>query len=67
MTIEQVWTSHYPKGISAEMEFADKAMPQLLSETAKKIPDQIAIKFYQKEISYKELDLFSTVFASSLQ
>ncbi|MGH2319221.1 long-chain-fatty-acid--CoA ligase [Planococcus sp. SE5232] len=67
MTIEQVWTSHYPKGISAEMEFADKTMPQLLSETAKKIPDHIAIKFYQKEMSYKELDLFSTVFASSLQ
>ena len=67
MKTEQTWKSHYPKGISAEMNFSEKTMPQLLTETAKKIPDHIAIKFYQKEISYKELDLFSTLFASSLQ
>lgn len=67
MKTEQTWKSHYPKGISAEMKFSEKTMPQLLTETAEKIPDHIAIKFYQKEISYKELDLFSTLFASSLQ
>ncbi|MDN3439214.1 long-chain fatty acid--CoA ligase [Planococcus sp. APC 3900] len=67
MTTEQTWKSHYPKGISAEMKFSEKTMPQLLTETAEKIPDHTAIKFYQKEISYKELDLFSTLFASSLQ
>lgn len=36
MTAEQTWKSHYPRGISAEMKFSEKTMPQLLTETAEK-------------------------------
>ncbi|WP_088007336.1 long-chain-fatty-acid--CoA ligase [Indiicoccus explosivorum] len=64
---EKVWHRHYPKDISAEMEFPDKTMPDILTETAAKIPEHVALKFYGREMTYKELLTFSTVFASSLQ
>ncbi|HSI67924.1 MAG TPA: long-chain fatty acid--CoA ligase [Planococcus sp. (in: firmicutes)] len=67
MTMEQTGATHYPKEISAKMEFPNKTMPQYLAETAAKIPDHVAIKFYNHEMTYRELEMLSTVFASSLQ
>jgi long-chain acyl-CoA synthetase len=67
MAMEQAASKHYPQGIQSAMEFPDKTMPEFLAETTAKIPGHTALKFYQKEISYKELAILSTVFASSLQ
>ncbi|AQQ51967.1 long-chain-fatty-acid--CoA ligase [Planococcus lenghuensis] len=68
MTVtEQTWHKHYPEDINAVMEFPDKTLPDILAETAAKIPDNVALKFYGREMTYKELLTFSTVFASSLQ
>lgn len=67
MKIEKAWHSHYPVTISPDMELPIKTMPGILKETVDKIPNHIAIKFYGKEISYKELWTLSTMFTSSLQ
>ena len=67
MTSKNVSFNHYPEQITAEMDFPNKTMPDFLAETAAKIPDHTAVKFYQKEMSYRELHMLSTVFASSLQ
>lgn len=64
---EKVWHKHYPETIAPDSEFEIKTMTQLLSETVEKIPDHMAMKFYQKEISYQELWNLSTMFASALQ
>ncbi|ETP68315.1 AMP-dependent synthetase [Planococcus glaciei] len=67
MTMNQIASKHYPQDIQSAMEFPNKTMPEILAETTAKIPDHTALKFYQKEISFKELHVLSTVFASSLQ
>lgn len=67
MKVEKVWYKQYPSSISPDMEFPVKTMPEILRETVEKIPDHIAIKFYSKEIRYKELWSFSSMFAASLQ
>lgn len=67
MKSEKAWHSHYPLTISPDMDFPIKTMPEILKEVADKIPNHIAIKFYGKEISYKELWTLSTMFSSSLQ
>ena len=67
MKVEKVWYKQYPSSISPDMEFPVKTMPEILQETVEKVPDHIAIKFYTKEIRYKELWSFSSMFAASLQ
>jgi long-chain acyl-CoA synthetase len=67
MKLENVWLHHYPEEIHTELIYPEKTMPDFLAETAAKIPNHIALKFYHKEITYKELHFLSTLFASALQ
>ena len=67
MKLEKTWYSQYPETISPDMEFPVKTMTEILKETVDQIPENIAIKFYTKEIRYKELWSLSTMFAASLQ
>lgn len=67
MTAEKVWIQHYPEDIQSEMADPKKTMVEFLAETTAKIPGHIALKFFHKEITYQELHVLSTLFASSLQ
>lgn len=67
MKREKPWYRQYPETLSPDMEFPVKTMIDILKETVDQIPDNIAIKFYTKEIRYKELWSHSTMFATSLQ
>ena len=67
MKLEKPWYRQYPETLSPDMEFPVKTMPEILKETVDQIPENIAIKFYTKEIRYKELWSLSTMFAASLQ
>ena len=67
MKLEKPWYKQYPETLSPDMEFPVKTMIDILKETVDQIPDHIAIKFYTKEIRYKELWSYSTMFATSLQ
>ena len=55
MKLEKPWYRQYPETLSPDMEFPVKTMPEILKETVERIPENIAIKFYTKEIRYKEL------------
>ena len=67
MKTEKAWHKHYPEYISPDMELPMKTVNEILKETVEQIPDQIAISFFTKEITYKELGIFTSMFASSLQ
>ncbi|TWT11133.1 long-chain fatty acid--CoA ligase [Planomicrobium sp. CPCC 101079] len=67
MKLENVWFQHYPEGVRSDFSYPEKTMPEFLAEVAGKIPDRIALKFYHKEITYRELHGLSSVFASALQ
>ncbi|SEA37090.1 long-chain acyl-CoA synthetase [Thalassobacillus cyri] len=65
--MEKVWKKHYPERIQSEVEIPDIPLTDFLDKSIEQFPDNPAISFYEKEISYKELGLQVEAFASSLQ
>ncbi|MDF2365686.1 long-chain fatty acid--CoA ligase [Sneathiella sp.] len=53
---EFVWEKSYPKGVKWEIEIEEKPVYSLLDEAVKKWPNQYAIDFMDKRITYAELD-----------
>jgi long-chain acyl-CoA synthetase len=52
---EKPWLKHYHKGVPIHTEIPDISIPDMLDRTADKIPDNTAIYFMGRKISYKEL------------
>jgi acyl-CoA synthetase (AMP-forming)/AMP-acid ligase II len=61
------WISLYPQNIASEIDVPDIAVPHLLDNTAKEHPDQPALSFYGKVLSYRQVDSMSRRFAAALQ
>ncbi|WP_339716986.1 long-chain fatty acid--CoA ligase [uncultured Sneathiella sp.] len=51
-----LWEKSYPKGVKWEIEIEEKPVYALLDEAVKKWPDNYAIDFMDKRITYAELD-----------
>ncbi|HEY1011607.1 MAG TPA: long-chain fatty acid--CoA ligase [Herpetosiphonaceae bacterium] len=50
------WLAAYDPGVPAEIAIPPLALPDVLRETASRLPDATALLFYGREISYRELD-----------
>ncbi|WP_456275723.1 long-chain-fatty-acid--CoA ligase [Bacillus sp. AK128] len=61
------WLKSYPEHIATEIEIPNKTLPQVLQETTQQYPDNNALTFYHKKISYRELSMLVGGFASALQ
>ncbi|WP_068673318.1 long-chain fatty acid--CoA ligase [Oceanobacillus sp. Castelsardo] len=61
------WLEHYPKHIAKEITIPDMSLPDMLKKSVSKFGDNIAIHFYGKETTYKELNNLVNAFTSSLQ
>ncbi|MFZ3589511.1 long-chain-fatty-acid--CoA ligase [Bacillus sp. DJP31] len=57
----------YPEHIATDIEIPNKSLPQILQDTTKGYPTNIALSFYHKEITYTELSMAVGAFASALQ
>lgn len=66
--MEKIWMNNWPDTLPREIEFAHGPLPvhEYLRIRAKETPEKIAIIFYGREISYKELDESSERFANYL-
>jgi len=64
---DRPWFKHYPEGVPHHLDYPEIALYHFLDETAKKHPDKVALVFYGKEITYKELKELSDRFAHALQ
>jgi long-chain acyl-CoA synthetase len=64
---EKSWTKHYPDSISSTIDIPNVSLQDMLTKTVKEYPDQVALSFYQKKITYRELGQLSTLFGSALQ
>ncbi|MEX1035329.1 MAG: long-chain fatty acid--CoA ligase [Sneathiella sp.] len=51
-----LWEKSYPKGVKWEIEIEEKPVYALLDEAVEKWPDNYAIDFMDKRITYAELD-----------
>ena len=61
------WIKSYPKGVRWDAPLEPTAVQKLLEDAAAKWPDQPALQFMGKRISYRELDALASRAAKGLQ
>ncbi|MBI5914811.1 MAG: AMP-binding protein [Bacteroidetes bacterium] len=67
MTDQRPWLKNYPKGVPANIdEYAYPSLVALLDETFRKFPDKIAFSCMGKEMTFAEVDRYSTQFGAYL-
>lgn len=67
MTRQKPWLAHYTERIAKEVEIPNKTLPQMLLETTAQFPQNIAISFYGRKLTYQEVTYAANGFASALQ
>ena len=53
---DRPWLDHYPSHVTWDQQFTGKPLHDLISSTASKVPDNIALDFLGKTMTYGELD-----------
>jgi long-chain acyl-CoA synthetase len=56
MSFERIWHKAYPAGVPREINIETITMPEVLTRTAAKFPDNVALFFMGTAITYRELD-----------
>lgn len=64
---DRPWLKKYSQGINANLEYPDIPVYERLENSAAKYTEKVALSFYGKEISYRELNELSDRFANALQ
>ena len=67
MAWSRSWHKSYPAGVPAQLEFDRITMPEVLTRTASRFPDNPALIFLGTTISYRELEKLVNRFAHALQ
>lgn len=65
--MEKVWFTHWPEGVPKSLDYGNRPLLDYLSRVAEEVPDRIAIQYYGREISYRELFESVHAFAAGLQ
>jgi long-chain acyl-CoA synthetase len=60
------WFSSWPKNMPKNLEYPKTSLHAILEATAKENPEKVAITYFEREITYAELDSFSNQFAAGL-
>lgn len=60
------WLKFWPEGVPQTIDYPNVPLFELLRNTAKKHPEHVAIVFFGKKITYRELDNLSDRFATAL-
>jgi long-chain acyl-CoA synthetase len=63
---EKPWFKFWPKGVPKHIDYPEVPLHGLLKKTAEKNPDNTAMEYFHREITYKELDLATDKFATAL-
>ncbi|HMK35841.1 MAG TPA: long-chain fatty acid--CoA ligase [Desulfomonilaceae bacterium] len=64
--MEKIWIKSYAPGVPATVDFKNISLQEALTQTANRFPDNPALVFQGKRISYRELDVMVSTFASAL-
>ncbi|MCX5862071.1 MAG: long-chain fatty acid--CoA ligase [Desulfomonile sp.] len=64
--MEKIWLKSYSKSVPAEIEFDKITLPDALTRTAKRFPDNPALLFQGTTVSFKKLDDMVSRFAAGL-
>jgi long-chain acyl-CoA synthetase len=63
---ERPWFKFWPEGVPKHIEYPEIPLFDLLRNTAKNHPDHAATVFFDRELTYRELDVASDRFATAL-
>lgn len=63
----KAWLRHWPEGVPQRKAYPEIPLPEILSTASEKYGSSDAIVFFEKSITYRELDDLSNRFASSLK
>ena len=66
-SLEKPWFRFYPKEVPHSIDYPNITLSEALKESAQKFPDNPAIIYFGKRISYRELDELVDKFATALQ
>ena len=66
MEFERVWHNSYPVGTPKKVSIEKLTMPEVLDRSVLKFPQNPAVIYMGKTISYLELDLLVNRFANAL-
>lgn len=61
------WVSHYPQGVSLNLDYPQEPVYWLLEQAAKRTPKRVACRFFRQEVTYEELLTQSRQMASALR
>jgi long-chain acyl-CoA synthetase len=67
MSFERSWHKSYAAGVPREVAFEKITMPEVLTRTAQRFPNRIALIFMGKKITYRELEASVNRFAKALK
>ncbi len=65
--MEKIWLKSYAPGVPPKVNFENITLQGALSQTAARFPDNPALIFQGKVVTYRELDLMVSKFASALK
>ena len=64
--LEKPWYKFWPEGVPKHIDYPETPLFQFLKDTAGKYPDKTAIIYFDRKITYKELDTLTDKFAAAL-
>lgn len=60
------WIASYQPGVPATVDYPELTLPDLLKSAVERYPDNPALVYFGKELTYRELDRYSAQFANRL-
>ena len=64
---EKLWHKSYAEGVKKTLEYEKVTISNALSRSAKRFPDNTALNYMGKKITYGQLDRLVNTFARALQ
>ena len=65
-TKNKPWLSSWPNNVPQKLKYPKVPLHEILEKTAKEHPEKVAIAYFEREITYAELDSLSNQFAGAL-
>ena len=59
------WSKFWPSAVPKSINYPMIPLHELLRKSAKTHPEKAAVAYFEREITYSELDLFSDSFAAA--
>src|SRR5579864_3711996 len=64
--MKRTWTSNYDPGVPTQVDVPDEPLDAALARASKEYPERVAIRFYGRSITYRQLDELANRFANAL-